>query len=61
MIYAIIHRISEQVLDKYDAVSVQNCLEQYVQHHPELEVDTAAEFAQFYPALSHNLYIIPLN
>jgi len=61
MIYAIIHRISQQVMEKYEATSADDCREKYLAAHPELECDTVNEMMQNYPSLMQNLWQIPLN
>ena len=61
MVHAIIHRVSQQILEKYDASSVEEAREQYLRNHPELECDTVNEMNDKYPALTMNLWIIPLH
>ena len=57
MVYAIIHRVSGFVLDKYEDESDKDCLEQYIANHPDLNVDTLNELYMNYPMLLSNLEI----
>lgn len=61
MIYAIIHRVSQQILEKYEATSADEVREKYLANHPELECDTVNEMVNNYPELMMNLWQVPLN
>ena len=61
MVYAIIHRASQMVLEKHEASSADECREKYLQAHPELEVDTVNELMTNYPMLMMNLWMVPLS
>ncbi len=61
MVYAIIHRVSQQVIEKHEANSDDECRSKYLANHPELECDTVNEMMDRYPVLMQNLWQIPLN
>lgn len=61
MVYAIIHRISGNVLEKHEASNADECREQYLKYHPELECETVQELNTNYPILMMNLWMVPLN
>lgn len=61
MIYAIIHRMSGNILEKHEASSDKECTEQYLKCHPELECDTVSELMTNYPTLVMNLVMVRLH
>jgi hypothetical protein len=53
MIFAIFHKANpNNILAKFEASSNADAFQQYINHRPELEVETVAEFTREYPGLA---------
>lgn len=49
------------ILAKFEAKDNADAFQQYINHRPELEVETVAEFTREYPGLASCLMACPLS
>jgi hypothetical protein len=61
MQFAVIHRVSMNMLARYDATDVFDVQRQWVNTHPEYGCDSWDEFATNYPVLSMSLLAAPIQ
>lgn len=59
--YAIVHRESLEVLERYPASSADDCRNKLVERHPEFECDSFDELQSNYPVFIAGLLMVPLS